>query len=117
MKEFETFALAMIYPSLPEHIKHKVMTEVLKRCGFKFSLADLEIPKAKEPPKLKAMPIYKPAYYCPMCRVKLKEFKKDEELTPKLEATLLDRHLPNCLVFQIFEKHRATAIAESLSKI
>ncbi len=114
MKEFDTFALALIYPNLPEELKEKVMFSILSKAGLSISLDDLKSktssisnPKSyHNTSEALAMPIYKPAIYCPSCRKKLHEIGENEENTPELEAKYLDKHLDDCPIFQVFEKHR-----------
>ena len=105
MREFETMALAMIYASLPSKIQKNVMLEVLRRCGFKFSLEDLtEEAKVEELPKLE-LPVYRPKIYCPFCGEALKEITEKED-TPNMKAKLYDKHLDACPVWKVFEKHK-----------
>jgi hypothetical protein len=101
MKEFETMALAMIYSQLPDKIRKKVMLDILKRCGFQFSLNDLKEQAVEAP--IMQMPVYKPKIYCPYCEVVLKEI--DEPVTPELKAELFDKHFDNCPVFLVYRKH------------
>jgi len=105
MKEFETMALSMIYRDLPPKIQRRVIIDILSRCGYTFTLEDItEEIEMREPPKLE-MPIYKPKIYCPFCGKELQEVEKEED-TPTLKAKLYDKHLDNCPVWKVFEKHR-----------
>jgi len=118
MKEFDTFALALIYPNLPEELKEKVMFSILSKAGLSISLGDLKS-KTRSTTKFEdfssdsvaspasiTMPVYRPSIYCPSCRKKLHEIGKNEPNTPELEAEYLDKHLDDCPIFQVFEKHR-----------
>lgn len=107
MKELDIFALAMIYPNLPQTIKEKVLFSILNRAGLGISLEDLksELPSEHVSPTF-AMPIYKPSIYCSFCREKLHELKENENATPEMEAKYLDKHLDKCPIFQVMEKHR-----------
>lgn len=107
LKELDIFALAMIYPSLPERIREKVLFNILSRAGLGISLDDLksEMPATEVAHSL-TMPVYKPAIYCNFCREKLHELGEHEEVTPQMEAKYLDKHLDKCPIFQVMEKHR-----------
>jgi hypothetical protein len=111
MTELGIFALAMVYPSLPETIKQKVLFSILSKAGLGISLDDLksEMPVTSEtamPAIPPTPPFYKSAIYCRFCNEKLHELEEYEQETAEMEAKYLDEHLDKCPIFQVMEKHR-----------
>lgn len=98
--------LSMIFPSLPEKTKKKVMIDVLSRCGFQISLKDFKTPRPRMH-KMSTFPVYKPEYRCICCGVKLLE---QEAINVEEQAEALKKHLPNCLIFIVLKT--AFAIGE-----
>lgn len=101
---FKTLTLAMIYGQLPDKVQKKVMLQILKDCGYQFSLNDLAEDTTQTASTID-FPAYKPAIHCQFCNKLLKEVE-GEKFTPELMAQVYDEHLDSCPVWQIFEKHK-----------